>query len=417
MSGRVPQLPWLIYALGGGLGHLSRSLALARVAAAERPVIIISDSPYTGAIEQFQTEENISLQLISSELTQTEKIAQVQNLLTVVPYVLIVDALPLGRWGELAHFLPHLPNVTKVLVLRNLKPDYLQAHDVETFISTHYDLAVIAGEYEHPPLELKIPNYCTEPWLGRSAHELSNRQTTRARLARVLPSVDLSSEPIQPLNNIPFDPISLPPLQRPALTDTQAKLILVLASGKQAEQKVYGLITQELVDRFPWLHIYCLSPSYPPGCPWDHWISHFPAIEYLSAADLVIGGCGYNLFYECMALKLPLIAFPWERIHDVQRQRADTANTLGLGEVSITMNIQTTCFKVSQYLADWITQGPTIAAPIDSCLPNFKNGVFNAVQVIETAVVQKYDELVYQSMQNNLDQLATVNPMQTWNFP
>src|SRR5262245_26103754 len=42
--------PWLVYAMGGGWGHLTRSLALARVVARKFPVRIITNSPYASAI-------------------------------------------------------------------------------------------------------------------------------------------------------------------------------------------------------------------------------------------------------------------------------------------------------------------------------------------------------------------------------
>ena len=43
---------WLIYALGGGLGHLSRAIALARVAAraAGRTIRVLTNSPFAASV-------------------------------------------------------------------------------------------------------------------------------------------------------------------------------------------------------------------------------------------------------------------------------------------------------------------------------------------------------------------------------
>ena len=47
----MQQQTWLIYALGGGWGHLNRSLALARVAAQHHQIKLISNSPYLERIK------------------------------------------------------------------------------------------------------------------------------------------------------------------------------------------------------------------------------------------------------------------------------------------------------------------------------------------------------------------------------
>ena len=41
---------WLIYALGGGWGHLTRAVALASIAQRERPVRILTNSPYASIV-------------------------------------------------------------------------------------------------------------------------------------------------------------------------------------------------------------------------------------------------------------------------------------------------------------------------------------------------------------------------------
>ena len=64
----------------------------------------------------------------------------------------------------------------------------------------------------------------------------------------------------------------------------------------------------------------CLAAKCPDCSP-DLWIFHYPGIECLLAADVVIGGGGYNTFYECAALKVPLVAIAQNRRYDRQAVR------------------------------------------------------------------------------------------------
>jgi len=44
---------WLIYALGGGWGHLNRAIALGRIASRNRPVKILTNTPYDAISKSF----------------------------------------------------------------------------------------------------------------------------------------------------------------------------------------------------------------------------------------------------------------------------------------------------------------------------------------------------------------------------
>lgn len=46
----------------------------------------------------------------------------------------------------------------------------------------------------------------------------------------------------------------------------------------------------------------CLTPFQPIACPADLWLFHYPALDCLSIADVVVGGAGYNTVAECEAL-------------------------------------------------------------------------------------------------------------------
>jgi hypothetical protein len=376
MSLHHSQLPWLIYALGGGLGHLTRSLALANIASLSRPVIIISNSQFAPIIQAQNTNENISIHVISPDATRQEGMEQVISLLTFTPCVLIIDALVRGIWGELAFILPKLSNLPKVLILRDLPIEYVIEKDLENFIENNYDLVIVPGESEQPPLANLTKIKYTEPWLICSPEQLFTRQE-----ARSLMNIDLEN--------------------------AKNKTILILASGKPEEQEIYGFLAKDLTQKLPWVNIRFISLIYQVQCPFELWIKHFPAFEYLPAADLVIGGCGYNLFYECMALNIPLVCFPWDRIYDRQRARSQKAETLGLGTVKVVSSIEEAYYAVSEIFSQQIAQESLTYGlhfhPLD-----FKNGVKKSVDLIEKLIPQKWDQIAYQAMEANLKSLENV---------
>lgn len=85
-------MSWLIYALGGGWGHLMRALAFGRIAALYRPVTILSNSPYTANLLNSAAEEALLpvvagcyIQVISpaASFTQTcDRVRQIVSRMT-----------------------------------------------------------------------------------------------------------------------------------------------------------------------------------------------------------------------------------------------------------------------------------------------------------------------------------------------
>ncbi len=97
-------------------------------------------------------------------------------------------------------------------------------------------------------------------------------------------------------------------------------LVIILASG--SELGVYGEIANILNQQG--YTVRCLSANLPPHCPNSIWKFHYPAIECLWLADVVIGGGGYNTVFECNALNIPLVALPHKRLYDCQYTRIIT---------------------------------------------------------------------------------------------
>ena len=282
----------LIYALGGGWGHLNRSLALARVAASKYKIKLISNSPYVSEIDL----KNCEVLTISHQagFKQTRSIIE-QTIEQVSFDCLLVDTFPRGLGGELTDLAAKVKQ-PKILINRYLKPEYTQRYCLEEFVRQNYPQILIPGEntpsaFAHLPQAIKTP-----PWLIRSSHELTALPGAAALLG---------------------------------LTIEQARqpLIVILASGYRAELALYGAIANSLVQLG--YTVRCISPTLPPQCPPEIWRCHYPALECLWLADLVIGSGGYNTVFECDRLNLPLIAIPHQRLYDCQLTRIMAQQKLG----------------------------------------------------------------------------------------
>ncbi|MBD2041741.1 hypothetical protein [Microcoleus sp. FACHB-672] len=341
--------PWLIYALGGGWGHLVRSLSFGRIAAIHRPVIILCNSPYAAQLLQYEASdrrlyadlllakepvkiqkqevdeysgllstlsmlpfsedlrftfensefletteplpivEGCYLQVISPIASSSTIKNQVRQMLAEEQYeCVIVDTFPRGLGGELAEILPLL-SAPKVLIHRDINPDYVVAKNLPDFVADNFDLVIVPGEGEEMPLAELPQVRHTAPWLIRSAGELPD--VTRART-------------LLGLNPIDTNP-----------------LIVICAAGRAEELSLYGNLTRVLAESLPGVTVRCLAPECPENCPAELWVFHWPGIECLPAADVVVGGAGYNTFYECLSVGVPLVAFAFKRQYDRQEMR------------------------------------------------------------------------------------------------
>lgn len=291
MPGRKTQSGWFIYALGGGWGHLNRALALAQVAAKDRPIHLLVNSPYTKRVtEQIAAMgelKNLSLHQLPSHISVQAARASVSALLKSVAYdCLVVDTFPRGLVGDLAEIIPAQSHICQVLVHRDLNPDYMAAKAIATFTRQYYDGILIPGEFS-PPLAHLPQVQVTAPWLSRSASDLPNAEAMRVKW------------------NI----------------SAKTPLVIVCGGGQPDELAFLGQVTEQVAKAFSDISVRCLAATCPPTCTADRWLYHWPGMDVLQLADVVIGGGGYNLTYECQALNKPLIAFAWPRRYDRQSRR------------------------------------------------------------------------------------------------
>ncbi|MDB9306198.1 UDP-N-acetylglucosamine--LPS N-acetylglucosamine transferase [Nodularia spumigena CS-591/12] len=277
---------WLIYALGGGWGHLTRALSLGRIAARYRKIRIITNSPYAQEV----SHEGCLLHWIPDNAGFSATCIKVREILLNTHYdCLIVDTFPRGLGGELADILPQLHSIPRILIHRDINPNYITAKNLRSFVVKNFDAVIVPGEGNDLGLcDLPGVHYTT-PWLIRNAEELPERNTTRSHILRV---------------------------------DKSVKIILVCAAGQASELDIFSQITLRLHQDFPQCAVRILAPHCPVNCPETLWISHHPGIECLAAADVVIGGGGYNTVYECAAVGVPLVALAFARLYDRQEKRA-----------------------------------------------------------------------------------------------
>ncbi|MEM7552790.1 MAG: glycosyltransferase [Cyanobacteria bacterium P01_A01_bin.84] len=281
----------LIYALGSGWGHLNRALSLGRVIAKKGKVIIITSSPYSHLVNT----EGCYLKRIPQhqnfqETYQLVRDIIIQDFQTSSEYkCLIVDTFPRGLGGELADILPTIQNIPKILIHRDINPRYVAAKNLRNFVTKHYDGIIIPGEGNNLPLSDLSKVKHTHPWLIRHYWELESIIATPKNILKV---------------------------------DASVTTILVCAGGKLSELSFFSELTQKLHQVFPECAVRILAATLPIGCCSSLWISHHPGIECIAAADIVIGGGGYNTVYECAAVNVPLIAIAFERVYDLQNERA-----------------------------------------------------------------------------------------------
>ncbi|MDY6782321.1 MAG: UDP-N-acetylglucosamine--LPS N-acetylglucosamine transferase [Cyanobacteriota bacterium] len=334
----------MIYALGGGWGHLTRALSLAKIVGAKalntKGVQVLTNSPYLAYFPPSLLPKNCTIQGISPFANAEETRDRVREILLATAHnCLIVDTFPRGLGGELAALFPSLPRQKRVLIHRDLNPNYVEAKNLSQFVAQWFDLILIPGEGCDLPLAHLPQVQHTPPWLIRNAEELPDWETVCSILC--------------------WD------------REIESRRVLVLASGRAEERFIYGKLVQVLARSYPTIEVRCLAAEKPPECPQELWISYFPALDCLQGADVVAGGGGYNTVWECQAAGVPLVAFPFERLYDRQAARLRKARAISVGSV-----------------------GEAVAAI--SCLlnaprlhrfsPGFVNGATEAVEKIERVI-------------------------------
>jgi hypothetical protein len=282
----VPGGDWLIYALGGGLGHITRGLALARAAAARgHTVTIIANSELAPFAMAAPAHPAVELRVLDAALDPAGLAKLVTETVTQQRWaVLVVDTFPRGIVGDLAPLLSSL-KVPRVLVHRCLNPEYVAAYNVAGTVDV-YDRLLVPGEpaafSTHPKAVL------TAPWLVRDCSELPEFAAARKLLAAATPD------------------------------ELRRRLVLLSGCGRPPEitrmaqraDRLRAALSPEIIVRFA-----------APVVVAEAAISHFPSVEAFPGVDVLVGAGGYNTVHEARATATPLLAFAQPRRYDLQHER------------------------------------------------------------------------------------------------
>lgn len=286
----APRVVW--YALGGGLGHLNRALAVLRHF---RPLV-----PDVGLL-----------------------------LLMSAPYVhLAVEAgVPAVRVPGAAEALTFPKGVTGQLtaaVLRQLEP--LDLLVVDTFADgLHLELT---------PEVLAIATH--RALIYREGGVIPGASPAWASYDTILAPYAVSSHPDAEavgtiVNRTPTEAYPRPEARRLLGLPPEGDRPVIMAMHAGDPGEVLGFFAQVRAAsaRLDMPHdLRLVTPLPLPGEPWPEVYPIYPASEVLPAADLVVAGAGYNTHAELHLFGKRALFRPFDRSHDVQNARLDALDTV-----------------------------------------------------------------------------------------
>lgn len=286
----APRVVW--YALGGGLGHLNRALAVLRhfrPLVPDAGLLLLMSAPYVhlaveagvpavrvpGAAEALTFPKGVTGQLTAAALRQLEPLD-----------LLVVDTFADGL---------HLELTPEVLTIARRRALIYREGGVVPGASPgwhHYD-AILApyAVSPHPDAE------AVGAIVNRTPLEAYPRPEAR-RLLGLAPESD-----------------------RP--------LILAMHAGDPGEVLGFFAQVRAACAQVGTPHdLRLVTPLPLPGEPWPELYHLYPASEVLHAADLVLSGAGYNTHAELHLFGKRALFRPFDRSHDVQASRLDGVDTV-----------------------------------------------------------------------------------------
>lgn len=283
MQGKVDIV---IYALGGGMGHLVRGCAVAKTlneSSGVKPLVLA-----TPGFVKFFKSDSYQIKVIPPPDNPSEyRLKILKTLKKLSPKVLVVDALPMGLMGEMREYLPSYDGKA-ILIARLLRKDYRKIMTVDDFVRANYD-AVIRSELL-PKSFLRHPrSYGVHPILAMNPKDILNKDEARKEMG---------------INKNDFL-ILIVGSDTPERTD---------AFFESIARAVAAIKSDKVTLRF--------ASPYGRNSPKALHTSYFPLMKLLRAADLVIGNAGYHLFHECCASGVNALLFPRPRLYDDQEARA-----------------------------------------------------------------------------------------------
>ena len=338
---------WLVYAMGGGIGHVTRATALSRSllqhSSGGDRITLLTNSSFAARLPiENELGERAEVMRIDSRHSRDRTVAEVQRVFkTALFHAVIVDTFPRGIAGELAEILPGL-NCRKVLIHRDLNPKYCQQFRLSEFVGI-YDRLIVPGEAA--PFE-NLPNtISTSPWLVRNDSELLQPDDARRRLA---------------------------------VKGNKLPVAVVLGCGRAEEIEQMQAWAMQLADEFPvTLEVRFVVINKSESLdrqeidrPNFKIVSIWPFFQAIRGASIVISGGGYNSVNEARAAGIPFCGIPRKRLYDRQYKRIASSDCVERFE-----DLRT---KIESSVLNVPTQSK---GKISFC-----NGVHEAVEVIQGLV-------------------------------
>lgn len=260
-----------VYALGGGLGHAMRLLALARVATARGHVV-------RGWVNASRLPDpafalpGLSVERIPRDTSRAALRARIDAAPRADLWV--VDTFPRGILGELE---PSRLGPKRIWIHRDLAPAYAEKPEVLA-AARAYDAVLVPGGDERAPLAGEVGALRTAPWLALDRGDLLSRDEARAQLVA-----------------------------------GERKLVVVSSAGPEDEAPRWRELAERLTGALPDCAVVLASLDGPRPI--------LPLLKYLAGVDLLVGAGGYHTVNEARATATPLLAFPQPRTYDRQALR------------------------------------------------------------------------------------------------
>jgi hypothetical protein len=343
---------WLVYALGGGMGHLNRAVALSRAAVRDSgqgklmmppEIVLLTNSPFAETLPiSDELGEGYRVLKISSTLSRDKTAAEVTKLIQSERFdTFVVDTFPRGLGGELATILPEL-DCRKILVHRDLNPKYCGQYKLKEFVQ-HYDRLLVPGEAA--PLDDLTHAVRTDPWLIRDQHELLNAADARQMLR-----VESDALPV----------VAVIGCGRTNEIEQMRSLATKLSSEFASIANIRFATLGQLADDKT-----CQKP------PSDAITLRFwPFFQAIRGVSIIVGGGGYNLVHEARAAKTKLIGLSWPRLYDRQQRRLNVSERV----VDLQQAFQQVATAIKSHSK--ASRNPPL---------RFRNGVHQAIKLINAA--------------------------------
>lgn len=315
-------LRWLFYAPNGfGLGHVTRTLALARQIrhrSADAEVLFLTDCETTNVIwhEGFTSVKLPSFHAVEHgfiERARAEALAQAivrGTFAAFQPEVLVVDAFPNGRADELTSVLA--TPAKRVFIFQERKQ---ALREDPKFIARLKRYDVILSPYWKDEVELPtvdgVPVEWTGPIMIRSRQEVMPQAEARRRL-------------------------DLP-------TDGFVVYVAYGGGGHLQYEQFLKTVWQQASSYPQWTFACPVAPllrkAIPvPPLPNVRTFSYYPVAEIWSAFDGAITALGNNTAMELLYNGVPSVFIPWVDMDDDQVARGRRIAKAGAGWVANTVS-------------------------------------------------------------------------------